>query len=259
MGAIRLGRLPSFGFGWHVEVWLSLRYPAQPGSARVEHPELGLWLRLESMRIFVATSNAGKLKDFAVAAAAFPEVEILPLPGLERIAPPVEDAETFAGNAFIKALTYSATAPGELVVADDSGIAVRALGGGPGVRSARFAEDQGYTQGESLDARNLNCLLEQVPQMRYRDASYVCALAAVRDGALIATATGELQGSLIEVPRGSSGFGYDPIFEVLELAQTMAEVDAETRLRISHRGRALVALLKTLKVVLPDGPAHRAG
>jgi XTP/dITP diphosphohydrolase len=82
--------------------------------------------------------------------------------------------------------------------------------------------------------------------MRYRDASYLCALAAVRDGELVATATGELQGSLIDHPRGTAGFGYDPIFEVLELAQTMAEVDEKTRLRISHRGRALVKLLNEL-------------
>ncbi len=209
------------------------------------------------MEIFVATSNPGKLRDFAFAAQAFPEFRIAPLPELAHVAPPEEDADSFAGNALLKAMAYSAAAPGRLVVADDSGIAVRSLSGAPGVRSARYAEDQGYTNGATVDERNLNCLLEQVPRMRYRDASYLCALAAVRDGELIATAEGELQGSLIDHRRGSAGFGYDPIFEVLELAQTMAEVDAETRLRISHRGRALLQLMK--KLVLPDGPAHRAG
>ena len=208
------------------------------------------------MKLFVATSNPGKLKDFAFAAAAFPDFEILALPELAQMAPPEETADSFARNALIKALAYSAAAPGKLVVADDSGIAVRSLAGAPGVRSARYAEDQGYTNGTTTDERNLNCLLEQVPRMRYRDASYLCALAAVRDGELIATAEGELQGSLIEMPRGTDGFGYDPIFEVLELAQTMAEVDAETRLRISHRGRALAKLLKEL--VLPDGRPTRA-
>jgi XTP/dITP diphosphohydrolase len=214
------------------------------------------------MKLYVATSNPGKLRDFAYAARAFPEFEITELPGLAQIAPPEETADTFAGNALIKAMAYSAAAPGKLVVADDSGIAVRALGGGPGgapgVRSARYAEDQGYTKGATVDERNLNCLLEQVPRMRYRDASYLCALAAVRDGELVATATGELQGSLIDHARGNKGFGYDPIFEVLELAQTMAEVDQQTRLRISHRGQALATLLK--KLVLPDGrPARAAG
>jgi XTP/dITP diphosphohydrolase len=209
------------------------------------------------MRLLVATSNAGKLRDFAHAAEVFTDVEILPLPDLGRIGTPEETADSFAGNALIKALAYSTLAPGEIVVADDSGIAVRSLSGAPGVRSARYAEDQGYTRGATTDERNLYCLLEQLPRMRYRDASYLCALAAVRDGELIATGSGELQGSLIEVPRGTKGFGYDPIFEVLELAQTMAEVDEETRLRISHRGRALVDLLKRLKNVLPDGPAAR--
>jgi XTP/dITP diphosphohydrolase len=198
------------------------------------------------MKLYVATSNPGKLRDFAYAARAFPEVEILPLPELAQVSPPEETADSFAGNALIKAMAYSAAAPGRLVVADDSGIAVRSLGGAPGVRSARYAEDQGYTNGATLDERNLNCLLEQMPRMRYRDASYLCALAAVRDGELVATATGELQGSLIDHPRGTAGFGYDPIFEVLELAQTMAEVDEKTRLRISHRGRALVKLLNEL-------------
>jgi XTP/dITP diphosphohydrolase len=210
------------------------------------------------MHLYVATSNPGKLRDFAYAAQAFPAFRIEPLPNLAQIPPPEETADTFAGNALLKALAYSVAAPGALVVADDSGIAVRSLAGAPGVRSARYAEDHGYTHGATLDERNLNCLLEQVPRMRYRDASYLCALAAVRDGERIATATGELQGSLIDHPRGTSGFGYDPIFEVLELAQTMAEVDSDTRLRFSHRGRALAKLLNNLKnLVLPDGPAAR--
>ena len=209
------------------------------------------------MKLFVATSNPGKLRDFAFAAQAFPEFEILPLPELAEIPPPEENADSFSGNALIKALAYSAAAPGRLVVADDSGIAVRSLGGAPGVRSARYADDQGYTRGATTDERNLNCLLEQVPRMRYRDASYLCALAAVRDGELIATATGELEGSLIDTPRGDAGFGYDPMFEVLELAQTMAEVDQEIRLKHSHRGRALLQLLQ--KLVPPDQSAHDVG
>ena len=210
------------------------------------------------MVLFIATSNPGKLRDFAFAAQAFPAFEILPLSEVATIQPPDENADSFEGNALIKARAYSAAAPGKLVVADDSGISVRSLSGGPGVRSARYAEDQGYAKGASADERNLNCLLEQVPRMRYRDASYLCALAAVCDGELIAAATGELEGSLIDTPRGTAGFGYDPMFEVLELAQTMAEVDDETRLKISHRGKALAKLLKNLQDgFLPDG--HSAG
>jgi XTP/dITP diphosphohydrolase len=198
------------------------------------------------MTLYIATSNPGKLRDFAHAAAAFPGITIAPLPNLDSIPPPEETADTFAGNALIKALAYSKLAPGEIVLADDSGISVRGLGGAPGVRSARYADDQHFPGEGTTDQRNLACLAQYAPKLRYRDVSYICALAAVRDGELIATGTGELQGQLREEPRGTGGFGYDPIFEVLELAQTMAEVDDDTRLRISHRGRALVRLLKNL-------------
>ena len=205
------------------------------------------------MHLYVATSNPGKLADFAYAARAFPGVTLVPLPDLDRIPMPDESALTFEGNALIKALAYSALAPSEIVLADDSGIAVRGLGGAPGVRSARFADDEAFpgagTQDAAhatTDARNMACLLDRAARLRYRDVSYLCSLAAVRDGKLLAMGFGELQGRLMDTPRGSSGFGYDPIFEILELNQTMAEIDEETRLRTSHRGRALVDLLRRL-------------
>jgi XTP/dITP diphosphohydrolase len=195
------------------------------------------------MRLFVATSNAGKLRDFAHAADAFADVELRPLQGLERIAAPVENAETFEGNALIKARAYSALAPGEIVVADDSGIVVPALGGAPGVRSARYAEDEGFAGAGSVDERNLDCLLERAAGLQDRAAAYVCVLAAVRDGELIATGAGRVEGELLRSRRGAGGFGYDPIFLLPELGLTMAEVDMQTRLRWSHRGRALADLL----------------
>jgi len=200
------------------------------------------------MHLYIATSNPGKLRDFAFAAQSFPGVTILPLPNLKELPAPDETADTFAGNAEIKALAYAASLPGEIVVADDSGIAVRGLGGAPGVRSARYAEDEGWQGPGSNDQRNLECLLDRAARLRYRDVSYLCALTAVRDGAVIATGSGELQGRLALEPHGTDGFGYDPIFEVLELNRTMAQVDEETRLRISHRGRALVSLVKALTV-----------
>jgi XTP/dITP diphosphohydrolase len=202
------------------------------------------------MRLYIATSNPGKLRDFAYAAAAFPQVEILPLPGLDRIPPPEETADSFEGNALIKALAYGQLAPDEIVVADDSGISVRGLGGAPGVRSARYAEDEGfYVPGDptaSMDARNNACLLDRAAKLRYRDVSYLCVLAAVRNGELLATGTGELEGRLGLEPLGADGFGYDPIFEVLELSRTMGQLEPEIRLRISHRGRALVKLVTAL-------------
>ena len=205
------------------------------------------------MNLFVATSNAGKLRDFAHAAGAFPDVKIAPLAGLGRIGAPDETAETFEGNALIKALAYGTLAPGEIVIADDSGIAVRGLDGAPGVRSARYADDVGFVGQGSTDQRNMACLLERTAKLRYKDVSYVCSLVAVRGGEVLATGFGELQGRLMDAPRGTNGFGYDPIFEVLELGQTMAEVDADTRLRMSHRGRALVSLIKKLQVPAARG------
>ena len=199
------------------------------------------------MRLLIATSNPGKLRDFAHAALNFPGTTIEPLPNLDRMAPPEETADSFAGNALLKAMAYSTLAPGEIVVADDSGLSVLKLGGAPGVRSARYADDEGWQGEGTADERNLACLLDRTGNLRYRDVSYFCSLAAVRDGVLLATGTGELQGSLIDTPRGTDGFGYDPIFDILELGQTMAQIDAETRLTISHRGRALVHLLKSLQ------------
>ena len=199
------------------------------------------------MRLYIATSNPGKLRDFAHAAQAFPGVEILPLPGIAGIPAPEETADSFEGNALIKALAYGELMPSEIVVADDSGISVRGLNGAPGVRSARYADDEGFSGAGTQDERNRACLLERSAKLRYRDVSYLCTLAAVRGGELIASGFGELQGRLMDAPRGTDGFGYDPIFEVLELNQTMAEVDPDTRLAMSHRGRALVDLLRRLK------------
>jgi XTP/dITP diphosphohydrolase len=124
------------------------------------------------------------------------------------------------------------------------------LGGAPGVRSARYAEDEGFfipgQPDAGVDARNNACLLDRATKLRYRDVSYFCVLAAVRNGKLIATGSGELQGRLALEPHGSEGFGYDPIFEVLELSRTMAQIEPDVRLQISHRGRALVSLVKAL-------------
>ena len=196
------------------------------------------------MELYVATTNPGKLRDFGAAASA--DVTILPLPGIKAMPVPVEDADTFAGNAILKAVAYSLEAPGLLVLADDSGIDVDGLGGAPGVRSARYAEDEGYAgePGMSGDERNLACLLERAVSLEDRSARYRCVLAAARDGVVIATATGDVEGVLLREERGRGGFGYDPIFLIPQLGKTMAEVDMETRMGLSHRGRALVELLK---------------
>ncbi len=200
------------------------------------------------MHIFVATSNPGKLRDFAFAARAFPDVTLEPLPDRDTIPEPAEDAETFEGNAILKAVAYSRIAPGALVLADDSGLEVDALGGAPGVRSARYAEDSLFTTNRPLptDQRNNLCLLDALASTREaeRTGRYRCVLALARDGEVVATASGTVEGEILAVPRGSGGFGYDPVFYLPDEGLTMAEVQAEVRHLFSHRGRALIELLR---------------
>jgi XTP/dITP diphosphohydrolase len=197
--------------------------------------------------IYVASSNPGKLRDFAAAAAVF-GVGIAELPGLRDVAPPPEDGATFEANAREKALAYSHVRPGLLVLADDSGLEVDALDGEPGVRSARYAEDAGLTgdADDSSDGRNNQHLLERLrgggaPQPWA--ARYRCALALARDGVVLRTAEGAVEGEVRSEPRGTGGFGYDPLFWLPELGLTMAEIDLKIKQTLSHRGRALRALL----------------
>ena len=198
------------------------------------------------MTIYVATTNAGKLRDFA--AAAVVGVSLLPLPGLDTLEPPAEDELTFVGNARLKAIFYSQHAPGLLIMADDSGIAVDALEGAPGVRSARYAEDSGFISRRPLsaDQKNNLCLLDALCTTREeaRGAHYRCALAVARDGEVLSTAEGTVDGEIVAVPRGNSGFGYDPLFLLPELGLTMGEISATERQQYSHRARALSALLR---------------
>ena len=214
------------------------------------------------MRIYVATSNAGKLRDFEYAAGRSGEggVEIVVLPGLREIAAPPEDAPDFEGNARVKALFYAAEAArrseelrGALVLADDSGLEVPCLEGAPGVRSARYADDVGFPHAAaaSADERNNAALLralDNVPQA-CREAQYRCVLALARGEEILATAESVLEGEILTAPQGGGGFGYDPLFLVPEVGMTMAEVGMEERLRLSHRGRALRRLLEGLVVL----------
>lgn len=197
------------------------------------------------MRIFVATSNAGKLRDFQAAAAEFPGVELEPLPGLAEIAAPAEDESTFEGNARMKAVYYSRFAPGAWVLADDSGLEVDALEGRPGVRSARFAQDVGgINTARGLDANNNEALLLAMLEQTNRVARYRCALALAADGSVEHVAFGSVEGLIRDEAAGAGGFGYDPLFFVPELQCTMAEASLEDRMRVSHRGRALRNLLR---------------
>ena len=195
-----------------------------------------------SRTLYVASTNPGKLRDFNLAASAH-DMVILPLPGLGTIEPPPEDAPTFAGNARDKAIYYIGFLPGEIVLADDSGLEVDALRGAPGVRSARYAADAGFHPAATTDANNNLFLLQQLDGVIERRARYRCALAAARDARVLLTADGVAEGAILSGPRGSGGFGYDPVFYLPALARTMAEIDDQTRWTLSHRGRAFRALL----------------
>lgn len=199
------------------------------------------------MKLYAATGNAGKLRDFITAAASY-RCEISPLPNQSEIEPPREDGLTFAENARSKALYYAARAPGLAVIADDSGLEVDALDGAPGVRSARFASDAGFVSAHDADAANNAYLLARLAAIpaAQRTARYQCALTAAFDGHVIAEANGAVEGIILTEPRGTRGFGYDPLFLLPHLNKTMAEIDLETKLQLSHRGAALRNLLAIL-------------
>jgi XTP/dITP diphosphohydrolase len=207
------------------------------------------------IRLFAATTSAGKLRDFRTAAKTFSialDLNIIPLPGIADIPAPEEDGDTFLANAATKAVYYSHFAPGELVLADDSGLEVDALGGAPGVRSARYAADAGLVDSpdanDNADVWNNMLLLQKLAEVppTLRTARYQCTLVAARDGEVVQIADGTVEGMILEAPRGTGGFGYDPLFYLPKLHKTMAEIDLETKLSLSHRGRALAALLPKL-------------
>lgn len=189
-------------------------------------------------RIFVASSNPRKLSDFGAAAKAY-SIEVLPLSGIKEIDPPEETGNTFEENARLKAEFYSLHLPGEILIADDSGLTVDALHGEPGVRSARYAEDAGITAGDPDEANN-HLLLERAKSIpdKQRQCAFVCSIAAARDGQALETFTAEAKGMLMRAPRGSNGFGYDPLFYFPNLQKSFAELSREEKLRVSHRGAA---------------------
>jgi XTP/dITP diphosphohydrolase len=197
--------------------------------------------------LYVASTNPGKLRDFALAAGRH-GILILPLPGLDTIEAPAEDGLTFEDNARDKAIYYSRFLPGGLVLADDSGLEVDFLGGAPGVRSARYAADTGFRAANSVDANNNLFLLQQLAAVggSERGARYRCALALARDGASVLIAQGTVAGQILTAPRGSGGFGYDPLFYLPGLEHTMAEIDDQARWTHSHRGEAFRSLLNLI-------------
>jgi len=206
-------------------------------------------------RILIATSNAGKLRDFAGAAAAH-GIEIAGLPAFSSLPSVVEDGLTFEANARKKAEAYSRYSPGEIVVADDSGLEVDALNGAPGVHSARYAANQPHLADENTDDRaNNERVLRELQGLRpeERTGRFVCVLAAARDGETLATFRGVAEGIILNAPRGTDGFGYDPLFYFPQIEKTFAELSAEEKSRYSHRGAALKKFLEWCERIGPGG------
>lgn len=188
--------------------------------------------------ILIATSNRGKLREFATAAAQF-GIEVGTVPGLADLPEASEDAPTFEANACKKAEYYSQFVSDCYVLADDSGLEVDALGGAPGVRSARYANEGTGAEHNAIDETNNARLLSElkdVPAER-RTAQFVCCLAVARNGRTVACFRGELKGTILDAPRGNQGFGYDPLFYIAEKGRTLAELSAADKTDISHRGR----------------------
>lgn len=200
-----------------------------------------------STPLVIASGNAGKIREFASLFKALP-VEIRPQPaGLEV----EETGATFAANARIKAQAV-ALASGCWALADDSGLSVTALAGAPGVHSARYA---------ASDADRIARLLQELARVHGpaiargepvdRSACFTAALAlADPAGSIVLEVAGICPGTILEAPRGSGGFGYDPVFLVPEAKLTFAEMDPATKARLGHRGRAFALLLPQLKQLL---------
>ena len=188
--------------------------------------------------VYCATGNPGKLREFRLAAEQF-GIKIQELPGLAQLPPCEETGRTFQDNAILKAGYYGERAPG-LLFADDSGLEVDALEGAPGVISARYA-GPGAT-----DALNNALLVGNMRGREDRRARFVCVIALADHGKLIRTFRATVEGELLEEPRGTGGFGYDPLFYYPPYGRAFGEVSLEEKMAVSHRGKALTALFRYL-------------
>jgi len=188
-------------------------------------------------KLLVATTNSGKLREVAAYLERIPGLELISLRDLPPLPEVHEDGATFEANAVKKAVEHSRAFNG-LVVADDSGICVDALGGAPGVASARYG-------GPGLDdvGRNGHLLdnLKDVDDPR-RMGRFECVLALATAGRLIATFAGRVEGRILRQPQGANGFGYDPLFYYEPLGKSFGELTREEKAAVSHRGRALAKL-----------------
>lgn len=199
------------------------------------------------MKLLLATTSAGKLREQRAALESL-GVDIVTLDVWPELAPPAEPGPTFRDNARIKARHYH-LATGLAALGEDSGLEVDALGGEPGVRSARWLGPE-----TSYETKNAHLLerLEGIP-LEKRTARYVSALALVEDGRVVFEAEAACEGRIAKAPAGTGGFGFDPIFFFPPFGKTLAEVSPEEKNRVSHRGKAMAALAR----YLAERPEHR--
>jgi XTP/dITP diphosphohydrolase len=190
------------------------------------------------MILYCATSNPGKLREFRRAARTPWTIE--PLPDLASVPAPEETGATFEENALAKARYYAQFGGVKPVFAEDSGLEVDALAGAPGVYSARFAG------AEANDAANNDLLLDRLRDAADRRARYVAVIALVMPGEAPRTFRGTVEGEILRAPRGTGGFGYDPLFYYPALDATFGEVPVEMKQTVSHRGRAVAAMMEFL-------------
>ena len=199
------------------------------------------------MDLLLATSNPNKTREFAtLLGAEFNVADLTCLPSIPRI---IESGRTFEENAAIKALAVSRLFQDKLVIADDSGLEVDALNGAPGIFSARYAGDY------AGDAENVLKLLLELKRAnsRNRRARFVCALAMAKNEKLLFSTRAMIEGTIAPEPRGSHGFGYDPVFIPRGFGETFAEVPAATKNKMSHRACAARKLAEFLTAARPSG------
>lgn len=183
--------------------------------------------------LYCATTNAAKVKEFRAALEA--HYDVRQLPDIDGIPPPEETGATFEENAALKAVYYSGFR-GDPVFADDSGLEVDALGGAPGVYSARFAGEH------ANDADNNRLVLERMEGGVDRTARFVCVIALAHQGKVTGSFRGVVEGVLLEEPRGPHGFGYDPLFYYPPFGCSFGEAELARKGEVSHRGQALRAM-----------------
>ena len=193
------------------------------------------------MKILLATRNQHKTREFAYLLG--PHFQVTDLTNERDLPEIVETGSTFEENAAIKALTVSRVRPNEIVIADDSGLEVDALGGAPGICSARFAGER------ATDRENVKKLFRELERMHRprRSARFRCIIAIARGGKILEAVSGEARGLIADSPRGENGFGYDPVFVAAGFTETFAELPPEVKNRISHRARAVEKLRELLE------------